>query len=188
MSQEKLYCLVVGGSRTYKEINCSDLPALACAISQWWPNNCSNYAVIENGFLLLVADFAELQKGNSCSWLHIRAFSVNGHLMHLPSLLGLAFNLGKIDRRAGRYWNLRFGAWNGVGPVPGTACSRGGGGSFRNIKTYGEIRLNALVVDEDGEVQARSRRRNLPTAWEDFQRRSAKSWKEQRKGRKAWQR
>ena len=182
MSNQETCTLVVAGERIYKEINCVNAQELAHALQWSMIADQSLCAFADGGFLLL------RQNVPSAQWLHIRAYSANGRLMHLPSLLGLAVNLSKRQYGARSYFWRRFAHWNGQGPVPGTACRRGGYGSFRDIQTHAQNRMNALVAREDGEVPARLKRRKLPTAWDDLQRRSTKTWKDQRKGRKAWQR
>lgn len=78
----------------------------------------------------------------------------------------------------------------GRGPIPHIHKSRGGSGWFRGIQTSQEIRLNELVLVNEGETPVRSARNksNLPTAWEDFWRTPQRNWKEQRKARKQWDR
>jgi len=54
---------------------------------------------------------------------------------------------------------------------------------LRVPRTQSECRMNALVVEEDGEVAARPCRHAplLPSAWEDLPRTVQRSWKEHRR-------
>lgn len=78
----------------------------------------------------------------------------------------------------------------GHGPVPHISKMRGGPGCLRYIQTTQEIRLNALVLPDEGEIPVRAARnpKNVPTAWDDFMRDPQRSWKAQRKGRRQWAR
>lgn len=186
MSQTTTYSLVVAGDGIYKDIACASVQELALQLQMSMldePDAC----VFECGGFVLLCPYRPCNQARS-QWLCIRAFSAKGHLMHLPSLLGLAARLSQSGAGPSRYWRWRWGTWNGEGPVPGTACRRGGYGTFRNIQTHAQNRMHALVVQSDGEVAARAKRRKLPTAWDDFVRRSTPTWKDQRKGRKAWDR
>jgi hypothetical protein len=76
----------------------------------------------------------------------------------------------------------------GQGPVRGIRKRRGGFRWFRTINTSQEMRIHALVLNDEGEVPARAARsaKNLPTAWDDFLRVPLRSWKKQSKARKQW--
>lgn len=74
-------------------------------------------------------------------------------------------------------------------PVPRTGRRpRYGRSWLRRPRTEAERRLNALVVVEDGEVPARSRRQGqaLPSSWDDIPREIPHGWKDQHRGRKSW--
>lgn len=76
----------------------------------------------------------------------------------------------------------------GKGPIRGVRKRRGGSGWFRNIQTRSEMKMNALVLLDEGEVPARLARasKNLPTAWDDVLRDPPRSWKKQTKARRQW--
>ncbi|WP_434715653.1 hypothetical protein [Paraburkholderia sp. A3RO-2L] len=93
-----------------------------------------------------------------------------------------------IQRRRWRpYWYRLTDTWNGEGPVPGVRKYRGGRHYYRHPQTMPEIRQNALVLDEEGEVRARPRRGShyLPSCWDDrcVAARRDRSWKRHRKNR-----
>ena len=117
----------------------------------------------------------------------LEAFCLKGRPLNLRGLLELGVSLTPNEIRYAR----RGGIYCGYGPVPNVHKTRGGNGYFRNIHTTSELRMNALVVIEDGEVQARMARTstNLPNSWDDvsYGRRS-RGWKAQRKSFKAWMR
>lgn len=118
-----------------------------------------------------------------------QVYSRNGKAMNIQQIIAAANNLYSKSR--GYYgYGRRFSFWNGEGPVPGISKMRGGGGYMRSLRTQSERSLNGLVVKEEGEVPARAARsgRNLPSSWDDFLRDRQKCWKEQRRGRKSWDR
>lgn len=91
-----------------------------------------------------------------------------------------------IERKRWRsWWERRYGAWNGEGPVPGTRCHRGGGHCYRRPKTMNERRQAALILEEEGEVAPRPTRdaNNLPNSWDDYwvSARDDRNWKRYRK-------
>jgi hypothetical protein len=120
-------------------------------------------------------------------WTTYEVFNCNGHPLQIQKVLR-AFDLEEhlgINKK----WCSEH-ADRGRGPVPRIHKSRGGPGWFRGIQTSQEIRLNELVLVNEGEIHVRSARNksNLPTAWEDFWRTTQRNWKEQRKARKQWDR
>lgn len=67
-------------------------------------------------------------------------------------------------------------------PVPGTGKS-GNYGFFRSIRTYAEAKLNARVVNEEGEPSCRPSRRAEKLSglmWDDNVRHVERSWKRHR--------
>ncbi len=117
------------------------------------------------------------------------AFGASGSAIDITTLLCEGRRLAEARRpQRGRRWWYATRYYCGYGPVPGVHKSRGGGGWHRRLATANEIRLNALVVREDGEPAARATRRssNLPTARDDYARCGQRTWKSQHNGRKAW--
>lgn len=120
-------------------------------------------------------------------WRTYEAFGSNGCPLQIDKVLN-SFDLeGHLSWR--KKGGIRHGD-RGHGPVPRIRKSRGGFGWFRGIQTSQEIKLNALVLLDEGEIPVRAARnsRNLPTTLEDFLRDTQRSWKAQRKGRKQWAR
>lgn len=122
------------------------------------------------------------------------ALSPKGKPLRLDWLASMAI------RRREEFWAERRAkrlGWRGDGPVPGTGRGRGyvrwransgrshGAGNFLKERSW---------VEEEGEVEGRKslsgkETRNRFDAWEDpWWRRTQKCWKEQRKGRKSWDR
>jgi hypothetical protein len=74
------------------------------------------------------------------------------------------------------------------GPVPGTACHRGGRGYMRRIGTIPEkIQAQRICPDEPAPRGRRSAS-NIPDSWDDFMRHNDHCWKTQRAGSKSWDR
>ncbi|MEO6273185.1 MAG: hypothetical protein ABIP34_08295 [Rhodoferax sp.] len=120
-------------------------------------------------------------------WQSYEAFDRNGRSLQLSHLLNLV-DLPELlrERKAKRIVHGE----RGHGPILNIHKSRGGNGWFRGIQTAHEIRQNALVLPSAGEVPTRSARNsnNLPTRWSEFSRSSQRSWKEQTKKNKQWDR
>lgn len=118
-------------------------------------------------------------------WVTFEPYGENGRPLPVHQLL-CEFDLLAYLRgtRSGR---VRHGE-RGHGPVRGIRKRRSGYGWFRKIQTSQEIRTNALVLLDEGEVPARSARRPnmLPTARDDYVRAPQRSWKVQSKARKQW--
>lgn len=74
-----------------------------------------------------------------------------------------------------------FSAWNGEGPVPGTAKSSGRYRHFRRVHTYGE-RRDAHAFTGEGEAAPRASRNanNIRTNYDDIARGMSRSWKKHR--------
>lgn len=72
--------------------------------------------------------------------------------------------------------------WNGEGAVPRTGKRRGGR-CCRRPKTTQELRMVSAVLYEEGEPDWRTRRKSLPTTWDDLWRDTGatRSWKKYRK-------
>ncbi len=120
-------------------------------------------------------------------WKTYEVFDRNGRPLQIQKVLGV-FDLEEhLGIRKTR--RLEHGD-RGRGPVPRIHKSRGGNGWFRGIQTSHEIKLNELVLADEGEIPVRPARNknNLPTAWEDFLRTPQRNWKVQRKARKQWDR
>jgi len=120
-------------------------------------------------------------------WQTYEVFDSNGHTLPIARILD-SFDLEEYLNRRKR-GRIAHGD-RGHGPIPWTRKLRGGSGWFRGIQTSQEIRLNALVLVDEGEIPVRAARnqKNLPTKWEDFPYILQRSWKAQRKGRKQWDR
>ena len=114
------------------------------------------------------------------------ALSTNGKILALDELVAYGRRLYREGRQRRRTPDA--GYVRRKGPVSGIRCFRGGHRQFRHFSTTPERRLNNLVVVEDNEVAARLARLNLPNSYDDFARTRERSWKAQRKGRKAWDR
>lgn len=70
-----------------------------------------------------------------------------------------------------------------IDPVPNVRYGGGYRGYYRHIKTTQENRQN---TDPDYKDYVRSKRKNLPTCWDEIPRCLQKSWKKQSKKRKQW--
>jgi hypothetical protein len=122
------------------------------------------------------------------------ATSPRGKLLDVHALAAWG---ARLARTYGRWtWPRREGdaAWRGYEfrrtPVPGVHAYHGAS-CFRRVRTTAERRMAALVLREEGEVAPRAARnaRNLPNSWDDYMRGGfERCWKNQHKGRKAWDR
>lgn len=74
------------------------------------------------------------------------------------------------------------------GPVPGTACRRGGGGYMRRIGTIPEKILAQRICPDEPAPRGRRSAKNIPDSWDDFFRHNDHCWKTQRAGSKSWDR
>lgn len=131
--------------------------------------------------------------GPRSSWHAVRVFEVsgpNGALLNIQPLLEIGIALNAEDRAQQRNRWYRGLNYCGYGPVPRVRKFRGGNGHYRKMSTTPERRLNALVLDEEGEVACRAARQghNLPSSWDDFGRHKERIWKSQHRGRKSWDR
>ena len=119
---------------------------------------------------------------------NVRVYSPRGRALDIEALL--SYGLRRHATRPHR-WNKPVpGYVRRAGPVQGIRKWRGGRGcsSFAHMN---ERRLAAGVLREEGEVPPRAARNahTLPDPWDDERWREAqRSWKTQRKGRKAWDR
>lgn len=119
----------------------------------------------------------------------VEAYGPRGRAMDMEVLLSQGRALLEAERFARRYSRRHKQAYNGEGPVPGISNKRAPRWC-RRIHSRTELRLNALVLIEDGEVSARASRcgTNLPDTRDGYARDQQRSWKAQGKGRKAWDR
>lgn len=120
------------------------------------------------------------------------AFGRKGSRLCMDKLLTAGFKLCQADADHSKpwRWNHRISGYERRnGPVPGTACRRGGGGCFRRIRTFNEMK-SAQPSGEFAEPAPRGARSasSIPDSRDDFLRSSSHSWKEHGKGRKAWSR
>lgn len=120
----------------------------------------------------------------------VEAYGPRGRTMDMEVLLSQGRAILEAERFARRYARWHKQPYSGQGPVPGVSNTRGRGRWRRRIHTRTELRLNALVVHEEGEVSARASRcgTNLPDTRDGYARDPQRSWKAQGKGRKAWDR
>ena len=120
-------------------------------------------------------------------WKTFDVFGAQGNPLAIVKLLQLAHV--KSSKFQGRGASIPHGV-RGKGAVPFIHKLRGGTGCFRTIRSSGDIRLHGFIQSQEGEPKVRAARasNNLPTAWDDHIRNVQKSWKQQRKAPKQWDR
>ena len=123
-------------------------------------------------------------------WKTYEIFSTSGKPVKVNCHLHAFYDLGNSSQRTFRVQRKVAHGVRGLGPVYGIHKSRGGSGYFRDVSTAAEMRLNSLVIFDDGELPVRAARhpKNLPNSWDDQFRQNQRNWKAQRKDRRQWER
>lgn len=121
-------------------------------------------------------------------WTAYRLCSHAGKHLHVSHVLQLLTAHGNLKRKAVRR-RVPHGA-RGSGLIAGIHKRRRGYRFFRDVRTFAEKRKNALILRSEGEPHVRAARRspNLPSSWNEMVREVQRSWKEQGKARKQWDR
>lgn len=128
--------------------------------------------------------YATTPRTNHWVQTHLRAFSFRGKELDVLALC--AWGGQHRYRYRSRYL---VGYIRRQGPVPGIGGYRGGP-SYKNCRSTAERRLNAAWLPEEGEPETRACRRDnyLYHSWDGRPRPTQRCWKEQRRGRKSWDR
>lgn len=133
----------------------------------------------------------EQYQGKPPHWLrtHLRAYSPRGAVLDPVQLSEQGARLLTRQQKARNAHPLDRSDIRGQGPVWGVHCRRGGR-RFSHPATMAERRLNAAWLADEGEPEVRACRRQnyLPNSRDLRWRYVQHSWKEECKGRKAWDR
>ena len=126
--------------------------------------------------------------------LTIQALSPHNRALDIALLIAEGRKLYRspfLSERPRPYYLHSF--WNGTGPVPGTAKSRGGRHYFRHPQTMQERRA-VFALDDPEEAyrtpppRAARNLHHLPHSWDDMQSSVEHNWKSQGKKRASWDR